>query len=83
MPIYEHECNRCGDRQTVIASITEYDKMTLKDKPCRGTFQPLDPDRVREICTGFYEHTYEDRNGMFSFKGGPPTPKFHRGGNQG
>ena len=72
MPNYEFACNTCGDRKSIIAAISEYDEATLKEKDCMAWAGDA-------ACPGVYEQTFEAAS-SFLFKGGAPTPKFHRGG---
>lgn len=78
MPTYSYVCSNraCEHRETLIFGIMEYDKMTLKDKPCHH------PDGRRKSCGGVYEHTFEKGAPSFSLQGGGWTPKFHHGANQ-
>ncbi len=77
MPTYDFICTnqRCAHRQTLIFGITEYDALTLKDRPCQN------PDGRRKVCSGTYEHTF-DKGTSFALMGGGWTPKFHHGANQ-
>jgi predicted nucleic acid-binding Zn ribbon protein len=84
MPAYDFECNECGHRlNDVTFKISEYDELTLKDKPCQTVKKGPDGQPMNEqSCPGIYEHTFT-KPAVFSFKGGAPTPRFHHGGNQG
>ena len=79
MPTYNYVCSneKCSHRQTRIFSITEYDAMTLKDKPC------MNPDGRRKFCDGVYEVTWDNGAPTFALMGEGWTPKFHHGANQG
>lgn len=72
MPQYAWECSACTDRREIIASIKEYDDVSLAGKPCRAPRLP-----GAKPCEGIYETTFEGSS--FVFKGGAPTPKFFRG----
>lgn len=77
MPTYDYICSNqsCNHRQTIIFGIREYDKMTLKNRPCEN------PDGRRKICAGLYEHTFEVAP-PFALLGEGWTPKFHYSANQ-
>lgn len=80
MPTYQYECSECGDRRQQIFKINEFEEFSLRDMDCVQDLEGSMDDG--EMCTGTYETTFE-RPPSFSFKGGAPTPKFHRKGNQG
>ncbi len=77
MPTYDFRCNNddCAHRESLIFGITEYEAMSLKDKPCHN------PDGRRKACPGVYEHTFE-KGTSFALLGEGWTPKFHHGANQ-
>ena len=71
MPNYQYECNVCGAKQEQTLSITDYVDCHLKGDPCFLAY-----------CPGRYEQLVST-GVSFSFKGGAPTPKFHRKADQG
>ena len=87
MPSYEFECSKCGDRQTKIFKISEYDEETLKDKQCTSESYVPDTDKERSDelveCDGTYDHVFDKARPGHAFKGDGWTPKFHKGANQG
>lgn len=100
MPAYDFECNECGHRRdNVIFKISEYDEMTLKNKPCQASKEErIQMVTMREAAEGLPGNTFsvdipEQCPGIyehtfakpagFFFKDGAPTPKFHHSANQG
>jgi len=70
MPLYDFECNACGHRvENILCKLSEAEEFSLEGKPCKAPNQ----------CLGIYEQTFEPkRTPNFFFKGGAPTPKFHK-----
>jgi hypothetical protein len=66
MPQWDFVCNKCGDPQTVLGKITEYEEIGLKENLCQV-----------EGCDGLYEHTFEDSHVGHSWLTLKPTPRFH------
>jgi hypothetical protein len=58
MPQWDFVCNKCGDPQTVLGKITEYEEIGLKENLCQVEGTWVTAGLLLSLLQGFtHEHT--------------------------